>query len=679
MAGYSYRVPLLSAVGVLAVAISGSPAWGNPEGAKVVVGSVSIRSQGPTMNIHQRSTKANRAIINWRSFNIATDESVTIAQPNINSILVNRVTGLCQAVCHTLIDGSLTSNGKVMLINANGILFGVGSRVDVNGLLATSIDFSNQVLMGSGAFTSNTSANAQGFVINNGAITVASGLAALVAPGVENNGFIVAKAGKVTLASGRKYTVDFAGDGLIQLAVGADLETSAIVFGPSGALSAAVSNAGTIIADGGTVILTARAARGVMDNVISMSGTVQARAVANVGGKIVLHGGDENWVQVTGALDAFGGQGAVQVVGENVVLGRRILSGATAIGLEGGAIVNVSGGDGSGRILVGGDDAALPSDRSGTGGVKMAVQTIVSRDTQLIGPLTAGAVGVTGYVEYHQGAVPLIVTAVHGGMLKPTYIATRDCTGIANCSIFADLKTQELAASMTDTVAQQMGGRPHVVVVNLHRSRVDANRPPSWEDGTSVEGQKVHAATHELIGLSSNIVKTEHAGRGLLVDVHGTAHARKGAELGYLVPAAVLNTYTDVQLNASEYAVTSSIAAVGRDSSALAAPDFARVLRGDLSLGAMLAARTDAYGERYAAVPSPLNPGPGSNPYFSGGYLVERHGSGSGAGRAAIDAIQMEATQHYRTHSVEARDQFANDLGASLVEYLKVHYPARSN
>jgi filamentous hemagglutinin family protein len=625
------------------------------------------------MQIRQKATKANKAIVNWSSFNIAADETVSVLQPNQESLLVNRVTGWCVTACHSAIDGRLTANGRIMLINANGILFGAGATVDVNAFVASSIDFTNEVLMSNGAITSRTSSNPNGFVINNGSITVTSGLAALVAPGVENNGFITAKTGHVALASGKRYTVDFTGDGLIQLALGTDMETSALVAGPHGTLQAAVANRGTIIADGGSVLLSARAAKAVMDNVIDMTGTVQARAVSSIGGRIVLHGGDENWVEVTGTLDASGGGGLIQVLGENVVLGKRVLLGGAAVGLENGAVLDVSGGGGLGRIRVGGDDAALPTDRSGTGGVKMAVQTIVSTATQLTGSGESDSVNVTGYVEYHEGTTPLTLTAVHGGTLRPTYVATRDCSGISDCSLSADLKTQELASSTADAVAQLAGGRPHLIMVNLHRSKVDANRFPDFADGTSGEGQKAHAATHALIDLSTGIVKANY-GRGLLVDVHGTAHSRKAVELGYVVPGSVLDTYTDAELNASRYALTSSIAALGIDSQALAEPDFARVLRGDLSLGAIVTSKIDAYGDSYVSVPSPTDPGPGSTPYFSGGYLVQRHGSAGALGSASMDAIQMEATAHYRTHSDEARDQFARDFGASLVEFMNIHY-----
>ena len=52
---------------------------------------------------------------------------------------MNRITGKNPSQ----ILGALQSNGKVFLINPNGIVFGAGSRVDVNGLVASSLNLSD--------------------------------------------------------------------------------------------------------------------------------------------------------------------------------------------------------------------------------------------------------------------------------------------------------------------------------------------------------------------------------------------------------------------------------------------------------------------------------------------------------------------------------------------------------
>lgn len=667
-------------VGFAVAAIS--PLSANPKSPKVVRGAVSVASNGTSMTVTQKTTKQNRALVNWQSFNIAHDETVRFVQPNAVSLLVNRVVGPCSALCYSAIDGSLTANGRIMLINPNGILFGLGARVDVGGLVATSIDFSNDVLMGSSQFTSLVAANANAFVINNGSINVRSGLAALVAPGVQNNGVITARAGRVSLASGLKYTLDFSGDGMVQIALPPEYATPGLVNGPSGQLSAAVVNAGTIISDGGIVALTARTSAGAMDKVINMSGVIQARSISTANGRIILHGGDEGWVEVSGALDASGGPGMsggkIDVLGEKVSLGQLALANGNSTSLTGSALLNASGGEAGGIVRVGGDVTQLPADRSGAGGVKLAVETLVSFGSQLLtngGTGSQGNAQVTGYVVYRQGNSNLIVNSGHGGTLKPTYIGLRDCTGISGCSTSADLKTAELSKTLVDSVATLSGSTPHWITVNLHRALVDVNRAlGTANDATSTEGAKAYAASHDTLGLASATVKS-NAGRGLLVDMHGMSGATKAIELGYAIPGSVLTSYSDAELNVSPYASTASFAALGRDSGALQGiPDLARIVRGDLSLGAYIGIQTDSEGSNYGVTPGPINSGPGLNDYFSGGYIVQRYGSAGSTSNTAIDAVQIEVSPHYRTSSEVARNEFAADLAASLVQFIRANY-----
>src|SRR4029450_8203298 len=137
----------------------------------------------------------------------------------------------------------------------------------------------------------------------------------------------------------------------------------------------------------------------------------------------------------------------------------------------------------------------------------------------------------------------------------------------------------------------------------------------------------------------------------------------KGIERGYAIPGFVPNNYSDAQLDNSYYALNSSISALGRDSDGLNGdPSLARVLRGDLSLGAFLSERTDYYGDNYYTPPGPINSGPGVNHYYSGGYITQRYGSGGGTQPNSLDAIQIEVTAAYRTQSDAARNQLAADL-----------------
>jgi filamentous hemagglutinin family protein len=260
-------------------------------------GNVNIVTVSPNqLDIVQSSKKA---IINWGDFSIGSGETTNFLQPGRNSWTLNRVTGGNPSE----ILGSLHANGNVLLLNQNGILFGPNSRIDVGGLVASTAnikdtDFLSDRFRFEGAPQGST-------VINQGHITVAEGgLAAFVAPGVANSGVIEAKLGKVSLASGTAFTLDLYGDGLVSLAL--DGEVTQAPVGPDGTpLPALVTNDGRITADGGRVLLTAEAAKGVVDSVINMSGVIEAKSVGrDAKGTIVLAGGDNGLVEVSGKLNA---------------------------------------------------------------------------------------------------------------------------------------------------------------------------------------------------------------------------------------------------------------------------------------------------------------------------------------------------------------------------------------
>ena len=153
------------------------------------------------------------------------------------------------------------------------MVFGAGSTVDVGGLVATTSDLENDnAFMAGGAVKFTKPGNADGRIVNNGSMTVRDGgLIGLVAPHVENHGIIQARLGKAVLASGDIHTIDFAGDGLIKLELSDDVT------------SQSVTNTGTITADGGQALLTAAQARGMVDALITNTGTIRANTI-NING-----------------------------------------------------------------------------------------------------------------------------------------------------------------------------------------------------------------------------------------------------------------------------------------------------------------------------------------------------------------------------------------------------------
>src|ERR671924_503729 len=237
-----------------------------PTGGTVAAGSASISSSGSNMQITQSS---NSAILNWQSFSIGSGAWVNFAQPSSSAIALNRVLGNNPSE----IFGRLTANGQIFLSNPNGVLFAPGAAVDVGALFATTLSIADSDFL-AGRYNFYNAGGA-GSVINQGTIT-ASGYAALAGPQVRNDGVIVANAGTVALAAGDRVSLDMVGDGLIRVSI------------DEAALNASAINAGTIQADGGTVLLTARSANALLDTVVNNSGIIRAHSLVARNGEIIL-------------------------------------------------------------------------------------------------------------------------------------------------------------------------------------------------------------------------------------------------------------------------------------------------------------------------------------------------------------------------------------------------------
>src|SRR5206468_7126312 len=198
----------------------------------------------------------------WHTFNIGARESVRFNQPGSSSVVLNRVTG---GLGPSEILGALTANGRVFLINRDGILFGPSSVVNTAGFLATTHDIRNADFM-AGRYNFNIPGRPDASIVNAGSITATNGgFAALVAPGVRNSGTITATLGTVALASGNTFTLDLYGDRLIQLSPSDAIASKVIDVQTGKPLTSLVSNDGKLSANGGRVEITAAAARAIVD------------------------------------------------------------------------------------------------------------------------------------------------------------------------------------------------------------------------------------------------------------------------------------------------------------------------------------------------------------------------------------------------------------------------------
>ncbi|MDL2198534.1 MBG domain-containing protein [Halopseudomonas aestusnigri] len=255
-----------------------------PTGGNIVGGSGSISQDGNSLNVQQNSDKL---ITNWDSFDIGAGNTVNFYQPGSNSVALNRVIGEDASAIY----GNLNANGKVFLVNPNGVLFGQGAAVNVGALVASTLSLSDEDFNDGNYQFSGDGNNAA--VINRGTLNADQGAVALLGGQVSNHGIIQANQGTVALAAGDKITLDFAGDGLLNVTV------------DKGTIDALVENHQLVRANGGQVIMTANATNALLQTVVNNTGIVEAQTLDNQSGTIVLKGGfNGGTVNVAGTLDA---------------------------------------------------------------------------------------------------------------------------------------------------------------------------------------------------------------------------------------------------------------------------------------------------------------------------------------------------------------------------------------
>lgn len=266
-----------------------------PTNGTVAAGAAVInQTDANHMLVQQTSSKA---VLNWQQFSIGQQGYVQFIQPNASAIALNRVVGADPSA----ILGHLSANGQIFLINPNGIMFGVGSRVDVAGLVATTLNISDDdFLKGDYRFQRAPERTDGAMVVNAGTIdTAAGGYVVLAGDYVKNEGVIQAPAGTALLASGKALTLQLSGSNLIDFAV----DEAAVVE------LAGVENAGQILANGGRVIMTAKVANDLAATVVNNTGLVQAQSTVEKGGVIYLVG-EGGSVANAGTLDASAQTGA---------------------------------------------------------------------------------------------------------------------------------------------------------------------------------------------------------------------------------------------------------------------------------------------------------------------------------------------------------------------------------
>ena len=280
-----------------------------PQSATAVAGSTWVFNSGSDMLIRQTTHKA---IINWQKFGIDPGESVRFQQPDASSITLNRVTGSEKSV----IAGSLNANGRVFILNPNGILFGNSAQVTVGGLLASTLNMENESFLKGEYQLAKINGGISRSVSNAGTITTPAdgGYIVMLSDQVQNDGNINVPFGHALLAAGSQAHLYFNGTSMVGYVV------------DSGTAAALVQNRGRISATGGKVSLIAKG--------INASDQV-ARAVVNNSGVIeaTTLGGQPGFVELSSDMQT----------GRTLVSGKIDASSISAVRIRDGGEIETSG------------------------------------------------------------------------------------------------------------------------------------------------------------------------------------------------------------------------------------------------------------------------------------------------------------------------------------------------
>lgn len=249
-------------------------------------------------------------------------------------------------------------------------------------------------------------------------------------------------------------------------------------------------------------------------------------------------------------------------------------------------------------------------------------------------------------VLIHQGALPIILTAPHGGRLDipgvpvrnakdPALIAASEKWGGAH--VEGDGNTDVLAIRIASGIEKLTGRRPYLVVAKFKRNFIDANRPAEIAYAGPAAAPYYDLYHRTIRSFVDEIRRTYPA--GLLLDVHGQAKnpdvVMRGTNNG--------DTVTQLVRRAGVQSITGPEGLFGQ----LESQGFKVFPSNRLSLW---------HGRENAG--------------FNGGYTVRTYGSQNADG---IDAAQLEFGTRYRKKDAvdKSADEAARAIAAFYRSYLE--------
>jgi len=286
-----------------------------PSSHNTIAGSADINQQQNQMHVQA----SDRTILEWNSFNIGQKELLQFVLPSANSAILNRVAG--KEASELL--GQLLSNGKVYLLNPNGILIGKDAIIHTAGFVASTLNLSDEDFLAQKELL--FSGDSKASITNLGIITCSQGNIALLGFQIHNLGSLNAEKRSVLLGAGQNILLRPEGETKLLIQHTADTSVNETGIDQQGAINALQAE---IIADGT-----------LYSQAIRHEGVTKACSIhQDESGRVILTG-NRGEVDISGEIIAENG-GDVHVMGQTIKLES--------------AKIDASGEKG-GTILIGGD------------------------------------------------------------------------------------------------------------------------------------------------------------------------------------------------------------------------------------------------------------------------------------------------------------------------------------
>ena len=266
--------------------------------------------------------------------------------------------------------------------------------------------------------------------------------------------------------------------------------------------------------------------------------------------------------------------------------------------------------------------------------------------------------GRKSYITYYPGNIPVILSIPHGGDISPPEISNRTY-GVS----VTDSNTIELGIAIRNYFYVNFNVRPYVVINNLKRTKLDANRDIVEAAQGNIFAERAFNEFHFYINSARQEILSNHS-TGFLFDIHGHGVNPDGfydmrTWIGYLLSGDELDNsdnYINQNISINDTSIFSLI-----NSSNIT---LSEILRGPNSLGSFFEDNS------YTALPSPNSPSPEGMRYFSGGYNTYIYGTDRNFN---FNAIQLEFPFPDLRDTPQSRNTFASAFVNLIQEYIQIH------